>query len=398
MSEKYIHRTCPCFGWDIEGIQTWLEDMAARGFHLEADGAFLGLFSFLKGEPQSVRYRLTPVKRKRGFFDDSDAPDPEEQEYSEKCGWEYVLRHGTFYIYRATDPAARPLHTDPAVQALALKGLTKQRRQVIVSEVLFWAVYLGLRGSSAVSVFRSAAVIGPVFVLSMAGLLIWALGGLLAYPIRLETFRKRLLNGDLLENRKPWEKNALSVRLLKLVPWVLFAALIVSGLNSWALAYERTPLEQLSKPFPGAEDLFPGTEPERMNMGDYNTGVAYGNVLSENLEWNESCTVEGYHVILRVQCHETRWEWLAKGLAEDFYRYERFRYNGKRFQDLEAPETELDSVRVFSSYGVTHVLIQHGNIVIDAVVSISGKDQHNHWQLWLEQAEEMLLKEWTVGS
>jgi hypothetical protein len=86
-----------------------------------------------------------------------------------------------------------------------------------------------------------------------------------------------------------------------------------------------------------------------------------------------------------------RWEWLAKGLAEDFYRYERFRYNGKRFENLEVPETKLDSVRVYSSYGITHVLIRHGNVVIDAVVSISDGDQHNNWQLWLERTEAMLI-------
>ena len=94
MSEQYVHRTCPCYQWDVEGIQTWLEDMAAKGLHVEADGAFFGIFSFLKGEPKTVRYRLTPVKQKRGFFADNDVPDQEEQEFSESCGWEYVLRHG----------------------------------------------------------------------------------------------------------------------------------------------------------------------------------------------------------------------------------------------------------------------------------------------------------------
>jgi hypothetical protein len=41
--------------------------------------------------------------------------------------------------------------------------------------------------------------------------------------------------------------------------------------------------------------------------------------------------------------------------------------------------------------GITHVLIRHGNIVIDAVVNISYGDQSNNWQLWLERAEAMLV-------
>lgn len=390
MSEQYVHRTCPCAGWDIEGIQTWLEDMAAKGLHLEADGAFLGIFSFLKGEPKAVRYRLTPVKRKRGFFADNDVPDAEEQAFSETCGWEYVLRHGYFFVYRTSDPEARPLHTDPRVHGLAIRALGRQQCGMLFSEILFWVIWLGLRGSSVLSVFRAAAVIGPLFVLSVAGLVAWAVLLAVHLLLGLGRYRKRLQNGDLLERRKDWEKGALRVRLSRCVPWVLVLFLIIGGGRSWKLSYERLPLEEVPKPFPAVCDLFPEEELQRLNMGDYNTGVHYSNPLSENIEWNESVSAGDTHCIVRIQFHMVRWEWLAKGLAEDFYRYERFRYNGKRFEELEVPETKLDSVRAFSSYGVTHVLIRHGNIVIDAVVNIHGKDQQNHWQLWLERAEEIL--------
>ena len=392
MSEQYVHRICPCYKWDVEGIQTWLEDMAAKGLHLEPDGGLFGIFSFLKGEPKQVRYRLTPVKEKRGFFADNDVPDQEEQEFSESCGWEYVLRYGFFYIYRAADPKARPLHTDPRVHALAMKALGRQQASALLSEVIFWVIWLGLRGSSALSVCRAAAVIGPMFALSMAGLLAWAVGSMVVFLLRVGLLRKRLLGGDLLEEKKEWRKNALKVRLSRLIPWVLAVLLLVGAGRSWKLAYERTPVEYYPHPtFPTVSTLFPGQEPKRLDMGDYNTYVQYGNLLAMNTEWNESATVGGTHCILRIEFHATRWEWLAKGLADDYYRYERFRYNGKRFEDLEAPETELDSVRVYSSYGITHVLIQHGNIVVDAVVSISDGDQDNNWQLWLERTEAMLI-------
>ena len=31
------HRICPCNAYDIEGIQSWLEDLAAEGLQLEKD-------------------------------------------------------------------------------------------------------------------------------------------------------------------------------------------------------------------------------------------------------------------------------------------------------------------------------------------------------------------------
>ena len=34
---RYAYRICPCFSYDIEGIQTWLEDMASQGLVLEGN-------------------------------------------------------------------------------------------------------------------------------------------------------------------------------------------------------------------------------------------------------------------------------------------------------------------------------------------------------------------------
>ena len=391
MSEKYIHRFCPCFSWDIEGIQTWLEDMAAKGLHLDPDGGFLGIFSFIPGQPATVRYRLTPAKVKRSIFDDSDGPDPEAQDYSQRCGWEYLFRYKQFYIFRATDPAARPLHTDPQVHAMAMKELARQARGLVLSEVCFWGIYLGLRGSSIFSFYRLAAVAGPLFCLSLIGFLLWILLSLATVPFQLGKYRKRLLRGDPLENRVSWKEKAWKVRLTKAVPIVLLAIVIAGGLQNFSNSYTQLPLEEIPHPFPAVQNLFPGESIARMSMGDYNTGNINHNSLSRNIEWNESGSVAGYHCILRLQYYETASPWLAQGVAKDIYRYERFRYNGKRFEDLAVPENGFDSVRVFSSYGVTHVLIQHGHIVVDAVVSISAQDQHNQWHLWLEAAEAMLL-------
>ena len=68
---RYAYRICPCFSYDIEGIQTWLEDMASQGLVLEADGTFLGIFTFQKTTPKKYRYRLAPIKEQKGFFSDS---------------------------------------------------------------------------------------------------------------------------------------------------------------------------------------------------------------------------------------------------------------------------------------------------------------------------------------
>ena len=73
--EKKIHRShrlCPCNPMDIEGIQTWLEDMAQDGLILEKESVFFGFWSFEKSTPQKVLYRLEVVQGK--FLEDTDTP------------------------------------------------------------------------------------------------------------------------------------------------------------------------------------------------------------------------------------------------------------------------------------------------------------------------------------
>ena len=400
-SIRYAYRICPCFSHDIEGIQTWLEDLAAEGLLLEADGIFLGLYTFQKTAPKKVRYRLVPVKQKKGFFSDTaDGPEEEEQAFSAQCGWEYLVRCGSFYIYRATDSGARPLHTDPAVHAMAIQAVKKRQWHTVISELLWLLIWFGLGRSRGPSLFITAALTGPMHLLCTFGLIAWVAGSMLVFFLRLTRYQKRLRDGDALERRVDWKRAAPRVLCAKLVPWILALGLLITWGISLKRSSEPLNLDQWERdvPFACAAELFPGLQPDRSaSMGDYNTVLAYSTSLADNYEWNELANVTtqdgSYHCILRIKCHVTGSEFFARGIADNYYHYEAGRYHGKRFQDLQAPDTGLDSVRVFSSYGVLHVLIQHENTVIDAVISITDGQQNNLWHLWLEATAQKLLPE-----
>jgi hypothetical protein len=51
---KYAYRLPPCPAYDVEGTERWLSEMARRGLHLSADGFFLGLAVFEKGDGREV--------------------------------------------------------------------------------------------------------------------------------------------------------------------------------------------------------------------------------------------------------------------------------------------------------------------------------------------------------
>ena len=150
-------------------------------------------------------------------------------------------------------------------------------------------------------------------------------------------------------------------------------------------------------PFPTAADIFVDCTVSADNEWlDYGTFKAMETSVSNNVEWNESCdvtTVDGdtYFCILRLNYHETVSEWFARGLERDYYVYDATRYRGKNFEDLSAPDLDVDSIRVYNNYGSLCVLMREGNRVVHAVVVVNeGDGSSNRWMLWAQAMAEML--------
>ena len=77
-------RIAPISVFDISAQQTWLEDMAARGWFLkDYSSDIFSLAFFSKGEPKAVRYRLEPVTPGEA----SPAADPVGDHPGDHCGF-----------------------------------------------------------------------------------------------------------------------------------------------------------------------------------------------------------------------------------------------------------------------------------------------------------------------
>lgn len=82
---KYRNRIPPCPAYDIPAMESWLEDMAAKGLHLSKDGFFGPTVSFEEGPPRRERFRLEPTDTKSGLF--SNEYEPEVEAYSSTTRW-----------------------------------------------------------------------------------------------------------------------------------------------------------------------------------------------------------------------------------------------------------------------------------------------------------------------
>lgn len=139
---RFYYRRPPCPGYDFVGIEGWLERMAAKGMHLDGQGYVLGCFQFQKGSPAEVKFRLEANPKQSPLdLKPLEDPDPEAIALYGDFGWEYWGQYREFYIYRAENPNARELNTDPVVQAMGLDNVRKRAGFVLG---LFVAMLAGI--------------------------------------------------------------------------------------------------------------------------------------------------------------------------------------------------------------------------------------------------------------
>ena len=388
-----IWRLPPCPPYDVEGMESWLSDMAAQGWKLEPDDFFLGIASFLKVEPAPVRYRLeASPKRVSAWDDDGGVPDREAWELNTDYGWEYAGRRGQFFIYRTADAEARELHTDPQVQALAIKAVEKRQLGGFLYLHAFWILHLFLRFLRGLSPLLFAVRAGLPAVLLLALFLLLALTFGIGEILYLQGLKRRLKEGTPPDHRKDWKKarwrwfgrKALFWLLIILV-FVFFFRLLGDTLEN----RDRMPRSQYpgKPPFATLADFAEGEYRMTWNDIQYDYASRWSNAfLKEGVEWSEHGEIrrpDGTRLSggLKITYFDTRSEALAKLLAKELQRTDRANAR-KDYEELACPDLGMDHAAAYRS--LAHfpcVVLRKGNIVLRALFYQTGMD-------------ELILEEW----
>ena len=366
--------------------------MAADGWILEKGGYGLGTFTFQRRQPTRCKYRLEVV------FEGKKYPDRTNYlEMLKDFGWTHVTDFQGFEIFRTEDLNATEISTDSLVQAMTLKKLKRNAINRVAFLLIYGFFLLINRRLSWMYFFRSAAIFGPVAV----GLMIFFLSLALILPLNdlwhIHQLDKKLRSGQQANQAKDWKSHALAHRLITIIPIVACVCTVAAWLNGLIIALDRNPIASATTdpPFATIADLADsGYELADYPIGDGNYYVHWSNpVAPENYEWREYAKFSkdsvGNTGLLIVSYHETASEWLAKGLADDYYTYE-INKNRNR-SDLDIPSYGLDEVRVIGEFGNYDMLIRHGTIVIYASFSQWNEGDIPDWQVWLEAMAEQLL-------
>lgn len=402
MSEKavkHVYRLCPCDRCDVEGIQSWLEDLAAEGLFLAEDGVFCGVFSFERKSPRKVAYRLDVAqKRKPRFMDSGDELTDEELDLYRSMGWEYLLRYGDFRVYRSVERNAPELNTESETHAITISLLKKKHRSSFINAILMALFWLVCSNGFLRYGFRMAAEVGVVFTFCVYAVMLWAVIVPLVRAFRFRRYEKRLMQGDNLNQRVEWKKTAPVSFGVRALPFLLCLGVAIGLLSALEHSTTEIPHEEYpgEPPFVTVADVFPGGTIAKDNVWlDYGTYKSGETAVAKSVEWSESCDVttadgENYFCILRLTYYETASDWIARGLENDCYLYDATRYRGKRFTDLTAPDLGVDSIQVYNNYGILTVLMREGNRVVHAVVTMDNGSNQNQWLLWAQAMAEML--------
>ncbi len=138
MSEnRTVKRFIPVSVYDIEGMESWLSDMAEGGLLLKGFGRFFAHFE--KGEVQKVIYRVEPA------YKADEMPNDEVLEYYKDSGWNYISHiNKTLFIYMSTYDEMKEIHTDPVVQSYTYEALNRKLKSTTILVTILSLLVIGM--------------------------------------------------------------------------------------------------------------------------------------------------------------------------------------------------------------------------------------------------------------
>lgn len=385
--KKTYYRLVPCASYDVEGMESWLEDLAKEGLFLTNDGFFLGFGFFNQGEPRKAKYRLQARSSHGSFFADEYEPLKEERELNEEFGWEFVVQRGEFFIYRSKEENVRELNTDPAVQAITMKEVQKRQVHSIINCMLWMILYPLLKKNGAVAV--PILYMKTWFYLFTAGLVLYFFLGSVRKLVYYTKLRKKLKNGEQPNREKNWKKTAWlqpAKTIVMVVLCCIWGCLVLANIHRTVLFEDEISLEEYSgnPPFATMADIAPGAPYEIVDMGYVNTVVEWSDTVSPvNFIWEEMAEIwvteeRSVYGLWDINYHELRWEWLAKLVADDYLRMDKerdYEFLGELDLGIDYAVAYLDDIHM------TKVILRQGSKVLQGTFHEYSRDQEDYFTM-----------------
>ena len=371
--QNIVRRLVPVDLLDLDGIELWLEEMAAKGLHFQKSGAIFA--QFRPGEPTRVRYHAEPAEK------GPHASPVQAADYAE-LGWTYVGKIGYLALFQTDDPEAPEFHTDPVAQSYTLDRLTKRLTRFLwpllammatLTAFLVWARLDSSFGLVLDLVRYSSLYTSVVYLVDLALIIhfSWTVWGLCR-------LRRRLRTGIPHQRPRRWRHTGLVRQgytfLLSIAALVqiVSTAVFFAGVTRWdaELSAPDRPVPVLSlaelegggytpEPFG-----YPGYEgPDRDNFISYDRRP-----LASIYEVTQAGTVGGMRRHLKMEWYDLTLPFLAGLLLEDLMDYHLYDliYIPERYvvKELSAPDFDRLVLVEDVDYGGQQLFARLGSRVV----------------------------------
>lgn len=369
----------PCPDYDVEAMESWLEDQAKHGLFLsKEDGFFLGFACFDVGAPKAVRYRLE-AKPKESFLSAFDENKAAAVHLSEEMGWEFVTERQEFLIYRCDNTHLPELNTDPAVQALSLKRVQRAALDRFWTTCYWLFIYPLLYFLSRTPVLLlSILTVGTLRFLAILAITVFQAVNAFRDWARLRKLRRHLRSGGRIEHTNGWRdgaKRCMARKIVEPLLTVFWLVLIVSFVAKPKDGAILQPQEANALPVPTASSFLtlPSGETDGRHTlrGETRTDLLASEIASLHEEDS------GY--VYNADYYALRAPWLAKQLALELRHYDEgpnFRLFSKHVYEItpiDLPELDADTVFCYrGQYGDYRVIVQKGGCLISVKLWLFG--------------------------
>lgn len=255
MKEK-IWRLQPFDLTQFARMESWLEDMAARGWLL-TDEILPLLVQFQRSEPRQRRYRIIPVTNRI-------AAGAEEDEIAlyDAYGWTHVYQRGGMEIFYTDYPNAEELFTDAASFTMRAKRHLWGHGIAILSILLLLLQIIRslIRLAEPVGAepLHLLHFMGGTFAISLLICTVMAVVGSVLNLIRYDRFLEKLNSGEGFSHKVPYRR-ALTINCaLQVISFLSIAAVLSGMIISHDFPYTRLSSEDvgtynLTHPLPLSE-------------------------------------------------------------------------------------------------------------------------------------------------
>ncbi len=400
---QYVYRRPPYPQYDMEGIESWLEDLITDGLWLDKDGYVFGMMQFRPGTPKKLKYRLEPIEKQNFLYLGQPNP-PSEKALTlyEEFGWEYLGTFYDFYIYRSMDENAVELNTDPTLQAQALRHVRRRSGMFLAFGIALSLIALIILGRAA-----------PLLNIIKYGWerTAWLLVFMTAIPIyylvpylHTVNLQKKLERGEALTRNKDWRKGRFLRRLFISLPFILhFTTLFFNTHSNNAVYQNFVDLAEYSDPLPFVTLAEISEDRTLENYGEPQLSIWSSVVAPTNIYWDQGGYFhhpeeERWIGELEIYYHEAANEWTAKELVRE-YAHRQKQYS----KQLNAPglaytneiyrpeDYGFDELLVYDSLYDTVLIIRDGNTVIRASCDLhTWGEKEPLFKFWLEKMAEKL--------